>query len=585
MYLERCTETSKIYIACTGIEVTRAGKRCTETSKIHITCPKACLLFHQKEDELLRAHFTNTNRAVFAIITPSQVDRGALMSRYSRTSKSMRQVFLDEFLGNANRGQEFYDKVLTEYGDDSVAELGGTQIGIEGLSNIAVKTIQDRRIGLSYIEKSSRYVPWNKKNSDGEYNFYRDRTLLESEFADVYLDACNHSFDVYSTCMPSMIANIKEKYPIETYNFVDSADGCQKPFDDLKDRQDVDRAISVYKSSVRSKALDILRGLLPASTSTNVGITGNGRAFEYLIAILASSDLLEERKLGQRIREELGLTIDAFVKRTDTEYGKGLREYLKNVKQSVSRMVPNLTLSYPCTESSKNVVLVEYDTEDSAINKIIASMLYDGSSGGVVAYHDLVHLAENMPNEKKADMIKKITCIRKSRRHRPPRAFEGTYYTFDFCTNFGMFRDLHRHRALTLHRQLLTTNCGYDMPLEINDIGMGKEYQDCMENTKKAFNKICTKYPKEAQYVVNFAFKYRYCMRMNLREACHLIELRTVPQGHADYRMVAQQMFLHIQRIHPTLCKVIRFVNLQDASLERFESEKRTAEKKKKLLA
>ena len=114
-------------------------------------------LFSAKEKRILVEHFSNTDRNVFGIITPKQVDRGALMSRYSRTDKSMRQVFLDEFLKNKDRGEEFYDRVLQEYGDDSVAELGEAQVAIEGLSNIAVKKIEDRRIGLSYLEKSSRY--------------------------------------------------------------------------------------------------------------------------------------------------------------------------------------------------------------------------------------------------------------------------------------------------------------------------------------------------------------------------------------------------------------------------------------------
>ena len=119
--------------------------------------------FSTKEQKVLEKHFSNSNKNVFAVITPKQVDRGALMSRYSRTDKSMRKIFLDEFLKNKNRGEEFYTRVLLEYGDDSVAELGGGQIAIEGLSNIAVKKIEDRRIGLSYLEKSSRYVSWDKK--------------------------------------------------------------------------------------------------------------------------------------------------------------------------------------------------------------------------------------------------------------------------------------------------------------------------------------------------------------------------------------------------------------------------------------
>ena len=134
--------------------------------------------FSDSEKEILSKHFSNVDDSVFAVITPKQVDRGALMSRYSRSDKSMRKIFLDEFLQNENRGEEFYNRVLLEYGDDSVAELGEAQIAIEGLSNIAVKKIEDRRIGLSYLEKSSRYVAWDKK-INGEYKFFKEHEIMK----------------------------------------------------------------------------------------------------------------------------------------------------------------------------------------------------------------------------------------------------------------------------------------------------------------------------------------------------------------------------------------------------------------------
>ena len=179
--------------------------------------------FSIKEKKMLLGHFSNADQPVFAITTPKQVDRGALMSRYSRTDKSMRRVFLDEFLKNPNRGEEFYNRILLEYGDDSVAELGEAHIAIEGLSNIAVKKIEDRRIGLSYLEKSSRYVIWDKK-INGKYKFCREPTLMHSKIADSYLEACNLDFDDYSKNIQPVITHIREKYPIEKYTFKDSRD-------------------------------------------------------------------------------------------------------------------------------------------------------------------------------------------------------------------------------------------------------------------------------------------------------------------------------------------------------------------------
>ncbi|EGG42832.1 thymidylate synthase complementing protein ThyX [Candidatus Nitrosarchaeum limnium SFB1] len=533
--------------------------------------------FSDNEKKILVDHFSNADGNVFAITTPRQVDRGALMSRYSRTDKSMRRIFLDEFLQNENRGEEFYNRVLLEYGDDSVAELGEAQIAIEGLSNIAVKKIEDRRIGLSYLEKSSRYVAWNKK-TDGEYRFYRDQVLMKSKFSDLYVDACNFSFDVYSKNIEPMIKYVREKYPIEKYTFKDSKDGKEKSFSKLKEDSDIKSANMIYNGSTKAKALDILRGLLPASTLTNVGVTGNGRAFEYLLTILGASDLDEERDLASKIKKELDTTIKAFVRRADDKYGKAFQEYLRQVKITSKKIAKKIK---PELITGTTTRLVDYEPEKNAIDKIITSIIYEQSPS--TSYHNIMQQVKKLSKDEKIKTINSFTILRKNRRHRPSRAFENVYYTFDLLNNFGMFRDFHRHRALTLERQLLTTDHGYNTPNEIKVLGIEKEYQECMKNTKHTFDKIRTKHPEQAQYVVNFAYNYPYFMKFNLREACHLIELRTVPQGHIDYRRVAQQMFKEIDKVHPNLSKIMRFVDLKEYDLERFESEKRTEEKRKNL--
>lgn len=533
--------------------------------------------FSSNEKKILADHFSNTDENVFAIITPRQVDRGALMSRYSRTDKSMRRIFLDEFLQNENRGEEFYNRVLLEYGDDSVAELGEAQIAIEGLSNIAVKKIEDRRIGLSYLEKSSRYVAWNKK-INGEYRFYKDSQLMNSRFADLYLETCNFSFDMYSKNIEPMIKYIREKYPIEKYTFKDSNDGKEKTFSKLKEEKDIKSANMIYNGSTKAKALDILRGLLPASTLTNVGITGNGRAFEYLLTILGASELEEEQNLASKIKKELDVTIKAFVKRADDKYGKAFQSYLQDLKRTSKNIAKEIK---PKIISGVKTQLVDYEPEKTAIDKIITSIIYEQSPS--TSYLSIMQQVKKLPQAKKIKIIESVAKLRKNRRHRPSRAFESIYYTFDLLNNFGMFRDFHRHRALTLERQLLTTDHGYNTPNEIKVLGIEKDYHECMDKTKHTFDKIRKKYPEQGQYVVNFAYNYPYFMKFNLREACHLIELRTVPQGHIDYRQVAQQMFKEVNKVHPNLSKIMRFVDLKEYDLERFESEKRTEEKRKKL--
>ena len=533
--------------------------------------------FSEHEKEILLKHFSNVDDSVFAITTTRQVDRGALMSRYSRTDKSMRKVFLDEFLQNENRGEEFYNKVLLEYGDDSVAELGEAQIAIEGLSNIAVKKIEDRRIGLSYLEKSSRYVAWDKK-VNGEYKFFKEQDIMNSKFADVYLESCNLDFDVYSRNISIMIAYIQERDPIEKQKFRNSS-GEEVLFSKLGNEDDVKSATRIYNATIKAKALDILRGMLPASTLTNVGITGNGRAFEYLLTILYSSALKEEQDLGSKIHRELDVTIKSFVKRSDDKYGKLLQGYLSKLKNTSD----SFSKKYLKNKKQKDflVELVENESEKKAEEKIISALLYEQSTG--MAYGEILSQVKNMGAPTRKKIIKSFAGLRMNRRQRPPRGFEMTDYTFDLMTNFGMFRDLHRHRVLTLERQLLTADHGYSIPEEISALGIRKDFEDCMYKSKEVFDLIKKKNPEQAQYVVNFAYKYHYFMKLNLREAVHLIELRTVPQGHQDYRKVAQEMFKSIRKTHPNLCQIIKYVDLKSYNLERLESEKRIEEKRKRL--
>ena len=533
--------------------------------------------FSDSEKEILSKHFSNVDGSVFAIITPRQVDRGALMSRYSRSDKSMRKIFLDEFLQNENRGEEFYNRVLLEYGDDSVAELGEAQIAIEGLSNIAVKKIEDRRIGLSYLEKSSRYVAWDKK-VNGEYKFFKEPDIMNSKYADMYLESCNLDFDIYSKNIQPMISYIQERDPIDSQKFKNSQ-GEEVIFSRLSSEEDIKSATRIYNATIKAKALDTLRGILPASTLTNVGITGNGRAFEYLLTILYGSNLHEEKALASKIHYELGTTIKSFVKRADDKYGKALQKYFVELKTTAT----SLSKKHIKIKKSRNflVNLVDYESGKKAEEKIISAILYEQTQG--MSYKDILAEVKKMGQTARKKIIQSFVDLRQNRRHRPPRAFEMTEYTFDFLTNFGMFRDFHRHRVLTLERQLLTTNHGFCIPDEIMALGIKKDFEDCMYKSKEIFDLLCQKMPEPAQYVVNFAYNYPFFMRLNLREATHLIELRTVPQGHPDYRKVAQNMFKLMKKVHPNLSKIIKFVDLNEYKLERLEAEKRIEEKRKKL--
>jgi thymidylate synthase ThyX len=537
---------------------------------------------HYSEEEklLLNSHFSNTDKPVFVIITPRQVDRGALMARYSRTDKTMRRIFLDEFVNNPKRAEEFYTRVLSEYGDDSVAELGEAQVAVEWISNIAAKKIEDHRIGLSYLEKSSRYVAFDQKMK-GQYKYYRDEDIMTSRHADLYIQACDYAFYVYSKNIQAMQKFISELQPIDQFFFFDTVSQHETLYTNLKADKDIESAKRIYNSTVKAKTLDILRGFLPAATLTNLGITGNGRAYEYLLSTMYTSNLKEIRSLADQLHSELNTVISSFIKRSNDKYGKTLQSYIISTRKAISELAQHYIKNIKFEKNPEFVKLLNFDDNFNAEVKVASAILYEHAMGQ--SLEDIISYVKSLGASEKHEIIQMYTKFRTNRRHGPGRAFEMIEYTFEMFTNFGMFRDLHRHRLLTIERQLLSTKHGYDIPKEIVDLGIVKDFRDCMYKCNEAYNLISIKLPEQAQYVVNFAYRYPYFLKINLREASHMIELRTIPQGHSDYRRVCQKMYNQIKKVHPILAEGMQFVNLNRYNLERFTSEK-NAERKRQVL-
>ncbi|MBI4014838.1 MAG: FAD-dependent thymidylate synthase [Candidatus Aenigmarchaeota archaeon] len=512
------------------------------------------------EDEKLAVSkfVTNTDKGIFALRNLPEVVKGALFSRYSRSSKGLREILLTEFLQNqgvsveetqgnedaaTKKAEEFYDRVLVEYGDDSVAELGGAHIALENVSMIATKLVEDSRIGLSPLEKSTRYVYFNEKEN-GRYKYCREPAIMASRFARLYEETCDALFEAYSELLEPMKQHITKIFP--------------KP-PDMSDR--------AYAFTVRAKACDILRVFLPASTLTNMGIYGNGRAFEYLLTKLYASRLGEIKGIAAGMHEELRKVIPSFVKRPDEKHGIEYINYLKETDDGTERAVLSATKD---AHDDEEVTLVNHDKDGE--DKIVAAILYSHSQ---MPMEQCTGIVKKMGAAEKEKLMDEYTARRSNRRHKPGRAFENSYYTFDMLGNFGIYRDLHRHRVLTQQRQLLTALHGYDVPAELKEIGAEQIYHELMKKAKEAWSAIVREMPHEAQYVVPFGFRIRWYFTLNARELYHLTELRTVQQGHPDYRRICQKMARLAQGAHPAVFKNMRFVDFNSYAMERSEAEKR----------
>lgn len=521
--------------------------------------------FTNEERKKLEPFISNLDSPVFALTNLPEVVKGALFSRYSRSQNSLKRVLLKEFMGDENllfspstgnfttkKAEEFYDRVLVGYGDDSVAELAGAHIALEKISIIATKVVEDARIGLSPLEKSTRYVYFDKLEDD-KWQYLREKTIMDSEFQKQYIESCDLSFSTYANLIPKISKFIEER-----------------------EKKDVDTSERAYQSSIRAKTCDILRGLLPASTLTNMGFFGDGRAYEFLLTKMYSDDLIEIKDIALLMQQELAKVIPSFVKRADNKYGKSMQEYYKKTKIEMDNISKQYSKSPE--EKKEDVKLVDYDEDGE--NKVIAAALYPHLE---LSFQEINDIVEKMSDKEKQFVIDKYIGERENRRQKPGRGFEHSNYTFDIIANYGCYRDMHRHRILTQQRQLLSTSLGYIIPKEIEEAGFINEYKNAMETASNAFEEIAKKYPKQAQYVVPLAYNIRWYMSLNAREAYHMLELRSSRQGHMDYRVIAQKMFREIEKVHPNIGKGMKYMDMGEYDLERLESEKKIDEKLEKL--
>lgn len=537
--------------------------------------------FSESQTKILNRYVTHTTSNIFALRNLPEVIKGALFSRYSRSILGLRSLLLKEFILNEEtafatiaghtvsddesdmedqimairKAQNFYDRILDGYGDDSIGELGGAHLAAENISMIAAKAIEDCRIGGSPLEKSTRYIYFDQKFK-GDYLFYREPILMTSAYRDLYVDTCNHLYDTYSKLIPPLTEVMEKKFPR-------------------------DPAISnvAYTAALRAKVLDCLRGLLPASALTNMGVYGNGRFFEVLIQKLSCSNLAELQDAGKKGFQELSKVIPSFIRRAEIshKHQKAFCEYSEKVASELKELAQKHD---PLLGQMQNpgVKLVYRDPEGPS--RVAAAMLFNHSQVGL---EELQQYCKELPQEEMEKILEAACQFRENRRHKSPRALEHATFTFEIVADFGVYRDLQRHRMLTQEKQMLTCNFGYYTPEEIVGTPMQDDYEAAMEQAKKAYDLIAKELPEEAQYVVPMAYNIHWYFHVNLRALQWLCELRSSPAGHPNYRSVAQEMAKQVSMAQPEFERFFKFVDYDGYVLGRLGQEIRSDQKKQQL--
>jgi thymidylate synthase ThyX len=527
-----------------------------------------------EEADVLRRYFTNLDGPVFALVNLPEVVKGALFARYSRSAKSLRRLFLDEFVGDLDvsgdhsidatvgleRAEQLYDRVFYEYGDDSVAQLGGVHLACEQASNVLTKVLEWGRL-MSYMEKSTRYVAYDSRLPNGRYRYYRDPEILESPLGARYVGDMDRLFDSYGELLPVMQSMFSERYP--------------------KGPDDSDFA---WRRSVRAKAFDALRGMLPAGATSNLGIYASGQAYEALLIRMRAHPMPEARAYAELILTELRKVIPSWVKRVDVDdRGVAHSQYLEQNAHAMQQLAASIFESEPrsfrpAAGGDPEVTLVDWDPNGEV--KVVASMLYPYTHLAESMIQDRV---QGMSTEERLEVVRRYTGERTNRRHRPGRALERCDYRFDVISDYGAFRDLQRHRLLTVEWQDLTPAHGFTMPESVVDAGAEEPYSAAMARSATLYELLRDRFlPGQTSYAVALAYRIRYAMQFNAREAMHLLELRTSPQGHPEYRKVCQQMHRLIAKRagHRAIAALMGYVDLADYEhdgLERLAGERRAA--------
>lgn len=534
----------------------------------------------ERDLRYLEPFFSNPQGLISVVSNLPPELTGALCSRASRAKGSLLRVFLDEYvypilegedrqlaeeleevvsffakkgfkniLGN-QRAQAFYAKWLSQYGDDSIAQLTGTHSVFWGVSQVAMKYLEDRRIGLEPIEKSTRYVNFGQK-IDGKYLYYTPTPDLERMgLLNEYTSCMDALFDAYVNLLPKFLGWLKE-------NFDDKEPILEK------------------------KAFDTLRGLLPMATLGQVAFRGNAQAFEYLLNRLAKHPLGEFRWIGETLKNELDKEIPSLFLRINDSASGFYQEELAKRAARVRDISPFSDFSNGENIDSGTeplVRLVEYDTY--AEDRIIAGILYPESHK---TWENVFSWVKMMSPLEKKDVIAAYIGERNARWQKIGRAFENSYMRFEIEMNIGAYRDLHRHRMMTQDRQRFSAHHGYDVPQELINSGFSNEFIEALERIKPLFKKLEAIDPDCAQYVVPLAYRIRFHQYQNVRQFFWETELRTISQGHPDYRSIEHKKYDLAKKAFPLISEFI-LADLKDYKVARRGTEEQIAAKEQNLI-
>ncbi|MFI5205763.1 MAG: FAD-dependent thymidylate synthase, partial [Candidatus Paceibacterales bacterium] len=398
------------------------------------------------------------------------------------------------------------------------------------------------------IEKSTRYVDYSSK-VNGSFRYYTDPTLADMGLLTEYKAAMDNLFETYTLVLNQYMEFLKGKYPGEE------------------------------ERTLRTKAFDTARLLLPVATVSQVAFFGNGQAFEYMINRGLDHNLGEIRWSSQRAWEELNKVMPAFLRRLESDGSKRYRDYMSKRGDRVQTALKEVGFSADISKNQPPVKLLEFDAQGEA--KIIAGLIYPESHKSLDVI--LGEVLQWTP-EAKETFLQTVLGGREAKHFKIPRAFELAPLKFEITMNIGAWRDLHRHRTQTQMRQRFTIEHGFDVPEGLQEAGLDQKYIAATRQAEEIFKKIVLVNPDMAQYCCTLGHNVRFIQYQNMRAFFWETELRTTSQGHPDYRKIEQEKARQIMAIYPLLAKYL-MVDFNDYDFARRGDTKKIENKEAELKA
>jgi thymidylate synthase ThyX len=315
--------------------------------------------------------------------------------------------------------------------------------------------------------------------------------------------------------------------------------------------------------------------MLPIAIKATIGMFASGQALESLIMHLLSDELPEARETGEHLLEEGRKILPMFLERADKpERGGAAIAYRANTFKAMKALADEKLSSQNASSDQKPIQLLDYWPRNEL--DLVADMLYEHSSLPLEQIRDEVN---TWPYEQKVLALQTYMGERLNRRHKPGRALEKAHYSWDLVSEYAVFKDLQRHRMVDdMEWQQWTPRYGYDIPKLVEDAGLTEKFEACFDISLKLYSLLQEKgYGLEAQYATLHGHRMRWKVTYNAREAFHLHELRTSPQGHPAYRKFVKEMHERVAEVHPLLAEAMKFVNKgEDDALTRLAAEKYT---------